>query len=304
MTELAVDADGRRRGSAARRPCSGRSTTSPTACPRSLELGLGEEADLAEVDAEQRRPAARASSAARSNVPSPPSANTISQPSARPRRGGHRPRRPGRSRSPASSASTRTSKPAAMQVAGDGAGACSHACPSPPGVRDQQRVRRRPRAASRSARSTADPVLDGPTPAIGSSAAAASRRSHRKNSTLPRARAAGWRPRRRTPSPSAAAAAATSQHRLGAQRRVADHAAGADPLLADLELRLDQQHQVAVRRGAGGQRGQHQPQRDERQVGDGQVDRAADGSGVSSRTLVRSSTRTRASVRSGQASWP
>ena len=60
----------------------------------------------------------------------------------------------------------------------------------------------------------------------------------------------------------------------------------------------------ASRSGAGGQRGQDQPQRDERQVGDDQVDRAVDRSGVRVRTLVRSSTRTRSSVRSDQASSP
>jgi hypothetical protein len=49
---------------------------------------------------------------------------------------------------------------------------------------------------------------------------------------------------------------------------------------------------------------QHQPQRDEGQVGDDEVDRPADLLGVSVRTLVRSSTRTRSSVRSDQASSP
>ena len=65
-------------------------------------------------------------------------------------------------------------------------------------------------------------------------------------------------------------------HRLGPQLRVADHAALADPVLADLELRLDHQHQVAVGAGHADQRLQHQRQRDERQVAHHQVDRAAD----------------------------
>ena len=72
------------------------------------------------------------------------------------------------------------------------------------------------------------------------------------------------------------AASATVVDRLGPQRRVAHDAALADPVLADLELRLDHQHQVAVGRGTPSSGGEHQRQRDEGQVADHQVDRPAD----------------------------
>src|SRR5919107_1146773 len=50
-------------------------------------------------------------------------------------------------------------------------------------------------------------------------------------------------------------------------RRVAHHAAGAEALAADLELWLDHGQQVGLGGGAGGEGGEHQAQRDERQVG-------------------------------------
>ena len=83
------------------------------------------------------------------------------------------------------------------------------------------------------------------------------RRSHRKNSTLPDGPGSRLRVTPRIDQPSRAAAAATLAHRVRAQSRVADHAAGAQPLPADLELRLDHRQQIAVRRGAGDQRRQH-----------------------------------------------
>ena len=46
---------------------------------------------------------------------------------------------------------------------------------------------------------------------------------------------------------------------------------------ADLELRLHHRQQVGTGVGAGGQRREDQPQGDEREVGDDQLDRAADG---------------------------
>src|SRR2546423_1066981 len=49
-------------------------------------------------------------------------------------------------------------------------------------------------------------------------------------------------------------------HRLGVQRDVTHHAAGAQALLADLELRLDHQRQIRIRNRARGQRREHQPQ--------------------------------------------
>ena len=58
---------------------------------------------------------------------------------------------------------------------------------------------------------------------------------------------------------------------------IAHHAAGAEPFPTDLELRFHHRHQVGPGRGAGGQGRQHQGQRDERQVGDDQLDRSADG---------------------------
>ena len=58
------------------------------------------------------------------------------------------------------------------------------------------------------------------------------------------------------------------------QRRISHHAACPQPLLADLELRLHHRQQDAFR--ARGERGQHRAQRDERQVGDGELDRPTD----------------------------
>ena len=71
-------------------------------------------------------------------------------------------------------------------------------------------------------------------------------------------------------------AAGDREHRLGAQRRIGHDPAGAHPVLADLELWLHHGNDIGVRRRARGQRGQHRRQRDERQVGDDQVDRPAD----------------------------
>ena len=74
------------------------------------------------------------------------------------------------------------------------------------------------------------------------------RRSQRKNSTLPDGPGSGLVVTIRAPQP--------ARRRLPRPRtpprpaaRVADHAALADPVLADLELRLDHQRQVAVGRG-------------------------------------------------------
>ena len=75
-------------------------------------------------------------------------------------------------------------------------------------------------------------------------------------------------------------------------------------VLADLELRLHHGNDIGVRLTASGQCGQHRRQRDERQVGDGGSTGPPIASGVRSRTLVRSITRTRGSDRSDQASWP
>ena len=213
---------------------------------------------MAEVDAEQRRAAAWVISAARRMVPSPPITTASSQPCAgvgvavddldrRIVRAGSS------SRSAASAASSRTTMPwpvsalqnARRDVAGVRRARCGRAAapggrrrrvgsvtgqpshPAPPGGGQ------RPHDGVDVVRARSSP---GPAAATG---------------RTPRCRtapAAGWpsppgrpsprRPRRRRP-----------RHRLGPQRGVADHAALADPVLADLELRLDHQHQVAV--GAG-----------------------------------------------------
>ena len=126
---------------------------------------------------------------------------------------------------------------------------------SRPGVGEQQDATRRTSASigcvSRvqpSHPATPSRAAAAPRRRFGSaSSAAGPRRSHRKNSTLPDGpgqRAAASPPGR--PSRAPAAASATVRDRLGPQRGVADHAALADPVLADLELRLDHQRQVAV----------------------------------------------------------
>ena len=109
----------------------------PDGVRQRLRLGLGEEADAAEVDAEQRRRAGRASSAARRNVPSPPSTSTTSQPAAADSSGGTA-LTSMTPRSAASSSSIRTWKPADSSSSLTCAGPVDHVPPA--GVRDQQRV--------------------------------------------------------------------------------------------------------------------------------------------------------------------
>ena len=142
----------------------------------------------------------------------------------------------------------------------------------------------------------APPPLRGRRPP-GSSAGAPAR-SHRKYSTLPEGPGSGLAVTPRTPSPSSAACAGHGPHGLGAQLGAAYHAAAAQPLLADLELRLDHQYQVGVGAGAAHQRGQHQAERDEGQVARRPGPPAArrSSSSVSSRTFVRSLTVTRSSL--------
>ena len=71
-------------------------------------------------------------------------------------------------------------------------------------------------------------------------------RSHRKNSTLPEGPAAGWWSRPGHPSHARAAASATASTASARCAEIAHDSALAQPLLADLELRLDHQHQVPV----------------------------------------------------------
>ena len=75
---------------------------------------------------------------------------------------------------------------------------------------------------------------------------------------------------------SSAARRGDREHRVGAQLRVGHDPAGADLILADLELRLHHGNDIGVGRRARSQRGQHRGQRDERQVGDDEVDRPTD----------------------------
>ena len=107
------------------------------------------------------------------------------------------------------------------------------------------------------------------------STSASPARSHTKNSTLPVGPGSGLAVTARAPQPRRAPPAATRRRRPP-QCRVADHSALAEPFLADLELRLDHQHQVAVGPGDADERVQHERQRDERQVPDDEVDRPAD----------------------------
>src|SRR3954453_14949924 len=58
---------------------------------------------------------------------------------------------------------------------------------------------------------------------------------------------------------------------------LAPHPPGAEPLPPDLELRLDHREEVGIIAGAGGERRQHEAQRDEGEVGDHHGPRPADG---------------------------
>ena len=71
----------------------------------------------------------------------------------------------------------------------------------------------------------------------------------------------------RTVSPAPAAASAAAPQRLATILGRAHHPSLADPLRAELELRLDQRQQLAPGRHAGRERRQHLGERDERDVG-------------------------------------
>ena len=126
-----------------------------------------------------------------------------------------------------------------------------------------------------------------------------------KNSMLPSAPRNGDATTARTPSPRTPSAVDhLAQHRV-VHHRVAHDAALADARPARLELRLHQQHELGVRRGEREQARRDRPERDERQVGDAEVGGRIDAHRLrASRTLVRSITVTRASLRSVHASWP
>ena len=239
----------------------------------------------------------RASSAARRNVPSPPRTSTSSQPSAaRSRR-----RRPPRSRRPcarmssgarcsgprstASAESTRSPMPLSPSTfstrRATSVASSRPVCTTSRMVRSQV-IADPPSTARRTASSSA----------LTSSGRSVLARSRRKYSTLPDGPGSGLAVTPTVCQCSSAARRATASTALRAQTRVVHHPARAHPVLADLELRLHHRNDIGVRRRARGQRRQHRRQRDERQIGDDEVDGPADRSpAVSSRTLVRSMTR-------------
>jgi len=83
----------------------------------------------------------------------------------------------------------------------------------------------------------------------------------------------------RVPSPSAARGARDAFDGGGAQCRVPDDTAGAELLAADLELRLDHQQEVRGRGRECAQHGQHHGEGDEGEVGDHDVGRGAEAAG-------------------------
>ena len=86
-----------------------------------------------------------------------------------------------------------------------------------------------------------------------------------------RARAARTTRSRARAAPARGAAPATATSAARRSAGLAHHAALADALAADLELRLDHGQRVEARRGGGQDRGQDLGQRDERDVGDDEV---------------------------------
>ena len=244
-----------------------------------LRLGLRQEADATEVDARaagRRRPG-RARRPAGSSRP-----RRARAPARRPRPSRHPPSHSSTAVSPmslTSSASARTWTPAscsrwmACRAASVMTARPVWATTSTDRVTSDS-------LSSASARSVAAPLHCGPAATAASRASSSSGGapavSHRKYSTLPLGPGRGLAVTPRTPRPSCAACCGDVPHRVGAQRRVADHSAARQPLLAHLELRLDHGQQVGGGGRAADQRRQHQPQRDEGQVADHEVDRLAD----------------------------
>ena len=244
-------------------------------------------------------PEARANSAPRSSVPSPPSTISSSQPSstsgvasrdrlAPARAAAGRPPPP-----PAPAPRCRAQQPLDDEFgAADGGG--------PAGVGEQEDSTaaagcRRQRGPSATARSTSAGSSSGaPAPQPQKVLDIPGRPRQRARRHAQHARDRVPRPARRPSGP------------LRRAVRAAHDAAAAEPFLAHLELRLDHQHQVGVGCGAAHEGGQHEPERDEGQVADDQVRPAPrrSSSSVNSRTFVRSLTVTRSSLCSDQASWP
>ena len=248
-------------------------------------LRLGQEADVAEVDPEQRGPAVVGELGGAQDRAV--AADHHDQLAVGARR---RPRRAeldvgsivgAAPRAAASSASSRTAMPCPVSASTSWRGHVAGLAPGPVCASSEHAARGRSRLVTVHLL-TRHPRADRPTPprrSRSASTAAGPRRSHRKNSTLPDGpgqRAGGHRPG--APARGAAAASATVATASARSAGVAHDAALADPVLADLELRLHHQHQVAVRRAVTPiSASSTSVERDERQVADHEVDRAADG---------------------------
>ena len=184
-----------------------------------------------------------------------------------------------RSRSRASSASSRTTMPWPVRAL-QNARATSRASARPVWASSSTRRSRRSVSVtgqpSHPAPPTACPARTASLDPGRRRPSAGPRRSHRKNSTFPDGPGSGLVVTIRAPQPRGRSRVGDTDDRLRPQRGVADHAALADPVLADLELRLDHQRQVAVGCGHRQQRVEHQRQRDEGQVAHHEVDRATD----------------------------
>ena len=130
-------------------------------------------------------------------------------------------------------------------------------------------------------------------------------RAWTRNSRLPSPPRIGESIQPTTSQPSASSDVGDGGLHTVVDRRVGDDAAAAADLGAPgLELRLDEQDH---RRTRLAQRDEHRDdhgERDERDVDDDGVDEPADRVGVASRMLVRSMTVTRSSARSRGCSWP
>ncbi len=229
-------------------------------------------------------PAGRASSAARSSVPSPPRTMTSSAPVGR--------LRPGRQHAGARAVQgggLLLGHPYRYADRGQPVDNQSRAAQRvlPAGVRDHQHRPRRfthreqltvPHRPLGDERPVRPRLLRAIADSIASRRAASSRRRGaadlgEPDEVLPRVArtgpGAGSRSRRARRARATRPPPQTDRTASARSSRRADHAAcGADPALAHLELRLDHQHEVRVRRRAGHQRRQHQGKRDERwQVG-------------------------------------
>ena len=254
---LAVDPDLGVERSCAPRPCSGRSTIGVARRRRSSSgSASARKPTWPRLTPSSGTPAGRASSAARRNVPSPPSTSTISHP-----------RRP----SAVDGATVGACRPASA------ASSAQHPhleagvrAASADGPRASATIRPRPVCATTStgrashvgpALRRSDPhgsrrtVRDRGARRRASAPSAGSRRKPQEEFHVARRTRQRARLDRRAPPAEPAAAA----RRPARPRRPAapGHAPRrrAEPLPADLELRLDHQHQIAAGRGAGGSAG-------------------------------------------------